>query len=396
MNMTDPILELRQALARLMTPAQVIWAASACSVMGGAAIAPALPKIEAALLGTEFGATDTAGFWGRVALILPAVVVMLAGPWVGRWCARLHQGRGLVLSLVAVALSGGAGALATEIGSLLLTRLVLGLATAVSLCFATAAIAQQFSGVARTRVIGRQSAINTFGGAVFALGGGALAVWGWQMPFLVYLLALPVALAAAGQDWGAKATDQSSRTAPVPVDWLPLLVLGGMMMGFYLIPAHAPYVPVLSAAPSQAGLVVATGTIVSGLASLAVAKRLPSEHRRLVQLAGGLMALGLVEMALAQSLAALVLAAALMGAGFGIVLPLTVRQMMDRVDSDAAHALSARIAAALFAGQVGATALAVASAVLHPAAPFTLMSAVTSMALILSARSTHKTARRAL
>lgn len=396
MSLADPAPQLRQAVARYVSPAQVIWAASACSVMGGAAIAPALPEIESALLGTQGGSTGGAGVWGRVALILPAVVVMLLGPWVGGWCARLHPGRGFVLSLVAVALSGGAGALATGIGGLLFTRLALGLATAVSLCFATAAIAQQFSGAARARVIGRQSAINTFGGAVFALGGGGLAVWGWQMPFVVYLLALPVALAAAGHDWGSKPAGQSGSKTPLPVDWPPLLTLGGMMMGFYLIPVHAPFVPVLVAAPAQAGLVIAGGTLVSGLASLAVAQRRPSEHRGLGLLAGGLMALGLAEMALAQSLAALMLAAALMGAGFGIILPLSVRQMMERVESAAAHALSAQIAAALFAGQVAATGLAVATAVLHPAAPFALMSAGISIALILAIRSIRTAERGAL
>ncbi|UWQ00391.1 MFS transporter [Aliiroseovarius crassostreae] len=357
------------SFARNITPAPVIWAASACSVLSGAAIAPALPEIERALLPVGAGI----GVWGRLALVLPALVIMLIGPWIGHWCAKVHPGRGFVLSLVALAVSGVAGAFSSGMAGLLISRALLGVATAAVLCFATAAIAGLYAGPERARIIAGQSAINTFGGVVFALLGGVLAIWGWEMPFLLYLLAVPIAYFAAYQNWGeAPGVAKVARDRPAVI-WPPLLALAGLMMGFYLIPTQVPFVPLLAAAPAQTGLVIAIGTLCSGVASLLLARRPMARHPVLINLAAGAMVLGLFGLALAHGLTLLLCGAALVGAGFGVLLPLSVRQIMEAAAQGSAHVLSGRIASALYAGQVGASALAVSAGPLHPSAPFWIM-----------------------
>ena len=143
----------------------VIWAASACAVMSGAAIAPTIPAIETAFSGAAGGSA-----WGRVALVVPAVLIMLAGPWIGKQTGRTDQRLGFIIALCAMAVFGVLGGLANGFGWLIATRIGLGVATAATLCFATAAITTLFQGPARGLVISRQAAVNTFGYIAKAIG----------------------------------------------------------------------------------------------------------------------------------------------------------------------------------------------------------------------------------
>ncbi|MFZ5962399.1 MFS transporter [Thalassococcus sp. BH17M4-6] len=345
----------------------VIWAASACAVMSGAAIAPAIPAIEAAL-----GASQ-ASVWGRVALVLPAFVIMCAGPWIGRRTAQVDQRMGFVIALCAMAAMGVAGGFAQNFGWLLATRIGLGLATAATLCFATAAIAALFEGETRGHVISRQAAINTFGGVGFVLVGGLLAQLGWQVPFLLYLLTLPVAFFAAGLDWRAPASPQLDATTRPPMQAirLPLVTVGLAMTAFYLVPVQAPFVPVLVETPALSGLVIACATLVSGLVSLRIGALLQTVSGPVAQAAAIIaVVLGLLEFGLAASVPALLLAAALIGAGFGALLPMTVRQIMTHSTPATANAIAGLIASALYAGQVAASALALILSYGNPRLPF--------------------------
>ena len=349
--------------------ARVIWAASACAVLGGAAIAPAIPAIEIALGGS------TAGVWGRLALILPAVIVMATGPWIGRWSGRVDQGRGFVLSLIALALCGTLGGLVSGFSALLITRIGLGLAIAASLCFATAAIANHYNGAERGQVIGKQAAINTFGGLAFVLLGGVLAQWGWRFPFLLYLLALPIAYFAARLRWLNQEHPRKAKVALAPL-WLDLLTLGGGMAAFYLIPAQAPFLPQLADAPALTGLVLAGSTFASGVLSLSISSAPLGKATGLAHWTSAVLVLtGVLGMTLPLPLWSLFLSAASVGAGFGILLPLTVRRIMQHSTPATANALSGLIASALYAGQVAAALLALAFGQIRPDLPFWAMAA---------------------
>ncbi len=354
----------------------VIWAASACAVMSGAAIAPAIPAIERA-----FGAGE-AGVWGRIALVLPALIVMFAGPMVGRWTGHLHQGRGFVVALLALGLSGVFGGLAGGFAGLMVTRVALGVATAATLCFATAAIATLFSGARRGFVIGRQSAINTFAGVVFVLLGGLLAQWGWRMPFLLYLLALPVAWFAAQQTWGERPQICHQRVETSAFR-APLLTIGFAMAGFYLVPVQAPFVSAVAATPALAGVTIGCATLTSGIASLMIVSQPEHARRLIVVFANVILALGLIEMALAQTLVAVLLAAALIGIGFGAVLPVAIRHIMAQTTAATANAVSGLVASALYAGQGSALVVALIAGRWGAQVPFAGMAALLMIATFL-------------
>ncbi|SFR40169.1 MFS transporter [Litoreibacter janthinus] len=333
----------------------VIWAASACAVMSGAAIAPTIPAIEAALSGAPDGTV-----WGRIALVVPAVLIMLAGPWIGRQSGRVDQRAGFVASLIAMALFGVLGGFANGFGWLIATRIGLGIATAATLCFATAAITSLFQGPARGLVISRQAAINTFGGVVFVLLGGLLSQLGWRFPFSLYLLTLPVAYFASTLEWHPAAPITGNTPPPNTQLWrqmqIPLLVVGLAMTAFYLIPTQVPFLNLLMENAALSGLAIACATLLSGLVSLNI--------RRLVEAAGAgavLAAavftgvLGLIELGLSSSVFAVLLAAVLVGMSFGALLPLMIQRIMAHGSPQTANIIAGYIASALYAGQVAAS-----------------------------------------
>ncbi|MBV2358166.1 hypothetical protein KUH32_00120 [Thalassococcus sp. CAU 1522] len=356
----------------------VIWAAGACGVMSGAAIAPAIPAIDLALSGAVGG-----GFWGRLALVLPAIVIMGLGPWIGRRTAGLDQRRGFAAALCALAGFGVLGGLATSHGWLLASRIGLGVSTAAVLCFATAALATLFRGPERAQVIDRQSAINTLGGVVFVLAGGVLAQLGWRVPFLLYLLALPVAWQAARMAWPAPTALPDKRPDLAAIR-APIVTLGVAMTAFYLVPVQAPFMPALSGFPSLAGLTIASATLIGGLVSWNSGGLRQAASDRVVEAGGlALLLLGLLEFGLGTSVPALLLAAGMIGAGFGALLPLTVQRILAQCGPDTAHAAAGLIASALYAGQVGASALAFGFGIGGPRLPFLIAAAGLGLGLFL-------------
>lgn len=357
-----------QALPRLVpNRREVIWAASACGVMSGAAIAPAVPLMEEALAGGSV-------IWGRVALVLPALVIMLTGPWIGRRTARVDQRKGFVAALCALAGFGILGGFATGFGWLLLSRIGLGLSTAAVLCFATAAIAALYQGAERAQVVNRQSAINTLGGVVFVLLGGLLSQMGWRLPFVLYLLALPVAFFASGLDWKAPVAQSGIRPDLNPLK-RPLATIALAMTAFYLIPVQAPYMAALANTPALAGLTIATATLISGITSWKITELVDAAPEQTIEAAAIVsVILGLMEFGLGTSLPALLIAAALMGAGFGVLLPLTVRRIMAAGRPETANATAGLIASALYTGQVSASLLALLLTSAGSGAPFVVLS----------------------
>jgi predicted MFS family arabinose efflux permease len=288
---------------------------------------------------------------------------MLVGPWIGKQTGRTDQRLGFVIALCAMATFGVLGGLANGFGWLIATRIGLGVATAATLCFATAAIATLFQGPTRGLVISRQAAVNTFGGVVFVLLGGLLSQLGWRFPFSLYLLTLPVAYFASTLEWQPPTetddqTDQQDTNLLSSIQ-IPLLTIGMAMTAFYLIPTQVPFLTILVDNAALSGLAIACATLFSGIVSLNIGRLVEASGATAIIVAAVFMgALGLVELGLASSVFAVLLAAILVGMAFGAVLPLTVKQIMANGTPKTANIIAGYIASALYAGQVAASVFA--------------------------------------
>ena len=156
---------------------------SMLNVMGGAAVAPALPAISEAF-------PDASEALVSLVITLPSLAVAISGFFVGVVADRVGKARTLVASLVLFTVAGLSGALTTSLEALLACRFVLGVGIAGISTASGALITEYYEDDIRTKVFGWQSA--AAGISVLALepAGGFLALAGWHMPFLVYSVGL--------------------------------------------------------------------------------------------------------------------------------------------------------------------------------------------------------------
>ena len=353
----------------------VILAASACTVMSGAAIAPSIPAIQ-----ESFSAHSDWTGWGRIALVLPAIVVMFFGPLIGRITSGFDQKKVLVGALLLTALTGAAGGVAPNYTWMLITRAGLGFTTAAVLCAATTAIATHYDGPSRGKMIGAQMATNTFGGVVFVLLGGLLAELSWRGAFSLYLLAIPIALAAFGLCWSSRSDGLAGDKVKynLSTDYEPITFIAIAMTAFYLIPTQIPFLNTAINSASGAGLAIATGTLMSGVASLS-ARKIGSivSDKTVLWLGMAFIILGLVEIALSSTLFAAVIAAGLVGIGFGLIIATCATLIMKDANPANRNSKSGWIASALYAGQVFAVLIAVSlEFTKSPASPFWAMAII--------------------
>ncbi|HMB49691.1 MAG TPA: MFS transporter, partial [Natronoarchaeum rubrum] len=105
--------------------------------------------------------------------------------------------RPFVGGLVVYGIGGGAGLFVDSLYPLLASRVVLGLGTAAVYTSVTVLIYDCYEGQAMERALGYRSSANSAGAAVWPLVGGAAGAIAWNLPFGIYLVALPLGVVAA-------------------------------------------------------------------------------------------------------------------------------------------------------------------------------------------------------
>lgn len=351
-------------------PAPVILVTGTTTVMGGAAIAPGLAEIH-----TTLAAPDASPMLARLALVLPSIVVMFLAPTITRQTAGIEPRRLVVGALCLVAVFGALAGLSSGYSGFLLSRALLGLAVAAALTAATTAVAHRYEGVARARMMSIQTAMNTLTAVVFILAGGFLASVDWRLACLLYLLVLPVALAAWRLDWGKPLTlGQGGRGSPSPAAFTrwPIAAILTAMAAFYLLPTQVPFVIGTTQGPVAAGLVIGLGTLASAPAAFTSARLAVTIGPRGVMAIGfALIAFGCLEMSLISGVLAGVLAAVLIGTGYGLTIPVATFTAFGNAGPGERRAISGQVASALCGGQVLAMLYAtLAQALGGPSAPF--------------------------
>jgi MFS family permease len=156
-------------------------------ILGVSSIMPVLPTVMREL-------NVPARSIGLVIAVFTLPGVLLA-PVVGILADRFGRKRILVISLLVFGIFGGACAFARDFETLLLLRFFQGLGVAPVGVLNPTIVADLYGGHERTTAMGYSGLVISTGTAIFPLAGGSLALWGWQYPFLLPLLALPVAAA---------------------------------------------------------------------------------------------------------------------------------------------------------------------------------------------------------
>jgi ACDE family multidrug resistance protein len=166
----------------------VLLLASTLAVMAGAMIAPVLQVIR-----EDLGVGGTAA---GLIITTHGLTIAVSSPAVGwmidRWGVRRPLGAGLVL----YGLAGGIGLLVTSYPALIASRVAFGLGASAVFTGTTVGLLGLYEGPARDRVMGWRTSATSLGGLVWPLVGGALGSLSWHAPFGVYLVGIPIGLAA--------------------------------------------------------------------------------------------------------------------------------------------------------------------------------------------------------
>ena len=171
----------------------VLMLASVMPVMAVVSLVPVLPALI-----REFSDVPASAILVPMAITIPALCVSIFSPIAGWMSDRLGRKWLLVGGLVVYAFVGVVPLFLDKLLHIIAARVVVGLAEAVIMTVATTLIADYFQGALRERWIAAQIAVVSGAAVVLiALGGGLAELLGSRGPFVLYVLALPVALVSA-------------------------------------------------------------------------------------------------------------------------------------------------------------------------------------------------------
>ncbi|MGB3683834.1 MAG: MFS transporter [Rubrobacteraceae bacterium] len=163
----------------------VLFAITLMAVLGVTSVTPAFPRIVEAFDITR----------GQVGLLitmftLPGIVLT---PVLGIMSDRYGRKKILVPALLLFGLAGGLGFLSTSFGMLLTLRFFQGMGAAALGTLNVTVIGDIYGGRERSAALGYNSSVLSIGTATYPGIGGLLATFGWFYPFLLPLLAIPIA-----------------------------------------------------------------------------------------------------------------------------------------------------------------------------------------------------------
>ncbi|MDW5329367.1 MFS transporter [Plantactinospora sp. KLBMP9567] len=189
-------------------PLWVLLLGSTLTVLAGAVLAPVVE-----LLRSDLGVSA-----GAAGLVLTAhgLSLALVGPLVGRAVDRWGVPGPLAAGLVVYGLAGGAGLLLDDYVWLVASRLVFGIGAAAVFTGTTLGLLDLAEGAARDRMMGWRTTAISLGGVLWPLLGGALGTISWHAPFAVYLVGVPLGLAALRLLSTTDASRPVPRAAPAP------------------------------------------------------------------------------------------------------------------------------------------------------------------------------------
>ena len=348
-----------KAMPRLLfrLDVNIIFSITLVRMFGFPLINPALPTIRDALNISN----DQIG-WVMTAFALPAFVCMPLSAYLSDRYGRVKV---IAPSLMLFAIAGVGMFAVEDFESLIALRVLQGVGASSLGTLNIALVGDIFSGRERSSVMGYVAALQNGGSGILPVIGGALALLGWYVPFMLYILAVPVGLLAM---WKLERGPKEEKPPSPPYlghAWqalsnprvLKLLLISGgfIFVGFG---AFVTYIPIFlsdrfGVNEAIIGLVIAARTI-PGVAVASQFGRLTQRFplHGLIAFAFLVMAVSMATVPLMPNAAFLLLTGIGYGVAFAIIRPGLQLAILDAAPDElrgafsAAHGLSLRIAQA--------------------------------------------------
>ncbi len=295
------------------------------------ALVPVLP-----LLLREFADVPGAAVLVPMALTIPALCVALFSPLAGWLSDKVGRKRLLIAALVGYAGFGLLPLMLEDLRMILAARVALGVTEAIIMTVATALVGDYFTGERRERWVSIQIATASVSAIVLIAAGGALGeALGSRGPFWLYLLALPVALAAAMILFEPAKTVATAPAAAGKAQGIAMLVaitFGIGMLFYTLIVQLGPVIEATGVtSPATIGLAGAAANLGVMAGSMLFGRLKGWSGETLLAIGLPLVALGYVGIALSTSFALTAACAVVISIGNGLMLPTMLAWVLRRL-----------------------------------------------------------------
>lgn len=295
------------------------------------ALVPVLP-----LLLREFAGVPGAAVLVPMALTIPALCVALFSPVAGWLSDKLGRKRLLIAALVGYAGFGLLPLLLHDLRLILAARVALGVTEAIIMTVATALVGDYFTGERREKWVSIQIATASVSAIVLIAAGGALGeALGSRGPFWLYLLALPVAAAAAMILFEPAKTAATAPAAAGKAQGIAMLVaitFGIGMLFYTLIVQLGPVIEATGVtSPATIGLAGAAANLGVMAGSMLFGRLKGWSGETLLSIGLPLVALGYVGVGLSTSFALTAACAVVISVGNGLMLPTMLAWVLRRL-----------------------------------------------------------------
>ena len=161
----------------------LIFITTLLAVMGVASIAPAFPQMK-----EHFGISREQVGWLVAIFTLPGMIIT---PFMGVLADRIGRKAILIPSLILFGLAGFSCMFVHDFKVLLIFRLFQGIGASSLGSLNITLIGDLYQGNRRATAMGYNASVLSLGTAAYPALGGALAVFGWNFPFILPVLAVP-------------------------------------------------------------------------------------------------------------------------------------------------------------------------------------------------------------
>lgn len=260
--MTFPVKDKNLLLLFCITLFVVMGVSSILPVLPSAGRSLHIPMAKIGLLLTTF--------------TLPGIFLT---PFAGILADRYGRKAVLIPALVLFGIAGFSCSLTTNYTVILILRALQGIGAAPISLLYTTITGDLYSGTERLKVMGYNASVLSIGTAVFPFVGGLLGELGWQYPFMLPILALPLAVMCALHldvpNPKSRETMSSyfKNTAQIVTSKSALILFGMTLCTFMIL--YGPiitYVPILSdtvfhVSPSYIGFLFGISSLFTGVAA---------------------------------------------------------------------------------------------------------------------------------
>lgn len=305
----------------------VILCASMLTIMGSAAVAPALPKML-----EYFSDVPNADLLVSLVVTLPALGIIITSPFIGILADKYSRKMILMASLAIFALVGVTGAFLNSLYVILAFRILLGVGIAGMTICTSALLADNYSGTELKKKTGIQAACMGLGAMVLQVTGGGLAEINWHAPYYIYLISLMiipgVMLSIGGsknsrnQDQGKVGTVISNKKISFKSITLIYIATFTLLVLFLSIPTKLPFVlneKGISSTLMIGALISIPGLFgtVGGLANIRISRHLSEVKTNCISffILGG----GIFILSIASDVSTTITGLMMVGIAFGLI-----------------------------------------------------------------------------